>query len=231
MGHHLCQIQVAPGQLELCEQWLCPSNILYDLVGQSFLGQLDGIQNFLKLNAQESKDVSLWFQSEIIAKVLELGDIGFNEVVVWAEPDLVITIVEYHQLEFLMNEEAGISLRCLKSKLGHALAKVLIEELGGIHLSIDAFVHFKHNILTFKSNWFVVLGKLHVEGLVRRLGTLAEGQGKVDLPRFPSLGGSQNQSSSNSREPNQRTVGSSIIILQVTTTAPSALEFVELPIR
>jgi hypothetical protein len=126
---------------------------------------------------------------------------------------LVITVVQDHDLEFLMDEEAGISSRGFKAKLGHAFAEMFIEKLGGINLSIDALVHLEHHILALKCNGFVVLGKLHVEWLVCWLWALTEGKSKVNLAGLPSVGGSQDHGSSNCREPNQRAVSNPFVVL------------------
>jgi hypothetical protein len=93
---------------------------------------------------------SSWFylQCKVIAKILQLVDIGLNQIIVWAEPDLIITVIEDHKLEFLVDEQTGVSSWGLNSKLVHALAQMLIEQLGTVHLTIDAFVHLQHNILS-----------------------------------------------------------------------------------
>jgi hypothetical protein len=53
---------------------------------------------------------------------------------------LVITIVKDHDLLCFVDEQARVRLRILETKLVHSFAQMLIEELGGIHLTVDALV-------------------------------------------------------------------------------------------
>ena len=53
----------------------------------------------MEVDAKEAEDVTLVFKSEVIPEVLELSHVFFNETVVRAEPDLIITVVENHNLQ------------------------------------------------------------------------------------------------------------------------------------
>jgi hypothetical protein len=105
---------------------------------------------------------------------------------------------------------------------------VLIEELGGIHLSINALDEFQHNIMSFTAlGSVVVLGKLHVDRALLRI--LAEGQGEVNLTRDPAIGSSQEHSSTDNRPGNKRRVRVPFIrvVFQITTETPTGFELVE----
>jgi hypothetical protein len=88
---------------------LVHSSVLNHLLGQALLGRLDGLTFPLELNSQEAKDVTILFQCKVITKILQLVDIGLNQIIVWAQPSLIITEIEDHQLEFLVDEKTGVS--------------------------------------------------------------------------------------------------------------------------
>jgi hypothetical protein len=104
---------------------------------------------------------------------------------------------------------------------------VLIEEQRTVDLTIDAFLHAKHNIPVLTSGGPVVLGKLQEQGLILWLITLEKGIAKVNLARGPAMGGSQQHGSSDRGPSHKRAVGGTIIVHHVTSATPSAFKFIE----
>jgi hypothetical protein len=147
-----------------------------DFVNQSSLGKLNLFAFPVDLNAQETKDVVFFgFNGQIITIIMELVDKSFDHIMVRGQPHLVITVVQNHDLLFLVDKETGIRISSSETKFVHSFAEVLIEELGRIHLSIDALVEFQHNMTSFTAFRSIELGKFHVDRALLR--TLADGRG------------------------------------------------------
>ena len=74
--------------------FLHPS-VVDDLLDQPGLGEVDSGTTIrtADVDSEKTKDVTIVFQSEVIAKALQLANIVFNQSVVRTQPDLVVTVV------------------------------------------------------------------------------------------------------------------------------------------
>ena len=76
------------------------TGVVDDLVGKSRLGEgeLLATLGLAEVDAKESKDVAAFFQSQIVTQIFELANILFNDIVIRAKPNLVIAIIQHHDL-------------------------------------------------------------------------------------------------------------------------------------
>ena len=185
---------------------------------------MNDVSNSVKFNAKEAADGSFGFMLKIMSQVLQFHLVGFNQIIVGAQPDLIITAVDNNDFLRLMKEEKWVRLRGLKSEFFHAAGEVFAEaeEFWRIDLA-----HSRQDVLSFMSSWLAALRKLHVQWIVGELRALAKGKSKVCLTRLPTMRCSHAETCANGGPANQRTVWDTFRCLQVSVAAPSGFEFAE----
>ena len=129
-----------------------------------------------------------------MARFLEPCHIGFNQFVIRAKLNLVITVVQDHDLFCLVDEETRIRIGGFESEVGHSFAQMLVKQFGAVELSIETFLQMEHDIPAFTAFGSIVLRKLHKD--VSLLRTLAECVAEINLSGRPSMGGSDQQAGS-----------------------------------
>jgi hypothetical protein len=80
------------------------TNVLDDFVNEALLGEFNAISNALEVDTQEAKHTTFLFQSQVIPLLLQSANIILNQALVGAQPNLVITVVQDHQLVLLVDE-------------------------------------------------------------------------------------------------------------------------------
>ena len=109
-----------------------------------------------------------------------------------------------------MNEQTGVKLRGFKTEFLHSVSEVLIEQQGTVRLTIETLVQLENHISCGGSLGMVALWKFHVDWAL--LGTLAKGQGEVNLARVPSMSGCKQQGSSDGQPTNKRRIRISFLL-------------------
>ena len=72
-----------------------------------------------------------------------MRDVAFNERVVRAQPDLIITIIENHDFVLGVDEQARIRCPQKESQFQHATTEMFVEKLGRVDLATDAFAEHR----------------------------------------------------------------------------------------
>ena len=59
---------------------------------------------FFKFNTKEGKGIPFRFHGQVITTIHKLPNISLNELPIWTQPYLVITIVQDHKLMLVVDE-------------------------------------------------------------------------------------------------------------------------------
>ena len=108
---------------------------------------------------------------------------------------------------------------------------MLVEQLGAVQLTIQAFLELEHNVTIVTSLRSVVLRQFNKD--ISLLRALTEGIAEIHLPGSPSMRCGQKKAGPHCGPANQRGVGiaSEAVPFQITSNTPLALELVESAIR